>query len=623
MEKLKMHTPNISDANIQKLADLFPNCVTEAKDDNGLPKKAINFDLLKQELSNNIVDGPQERYQLNWVGKKEALITANAPIAKTLRPYEDESVDFDTTQNLYIEGDNLEALKLLQETYLGKIKMIYIDPPYNTGNDFIYEDDFTEDTESFLARSNQKDASGKKLVANTESNGRFHSDWLSMIYSRLKLARTLMSEDGVIFISIDDNEQANLKQLCDEVFGSNNFVETLVWKRRATPPNDRIVGKNHEYVLIYSRNIDSLVLNLQPRSDALNERYTNPDNDPLGAWVASDLSANGKGGRLTESCIFPIENPLLKKSFNPPQNKCWLYNKDKIDQFLSEGRIGFRTNTGTPFLKRYLSEVRQGSTLPTILDSHGYSQDSAKETRELFESDVFDFPKPIKFLKTIITTGSTGNDVILDFFSGSSTTAQAVIQLNAEDGGNRKFIMIQIADECEDKSEAFKAGFRTIPEIGKERIRRSGKKVLTGSCHNDWNKDIGFRVLKVDTSNMSDVFYNPDAISQDLLSDQVENIKPDRTSEDLLFQVLLDWGVDLTLPISRETIADKEVFFVAEDALAACFDTNITEDCLKAIAHKNPLRVVFRDSGFSSDSVKINVEQIFKLISPSTDIKTI
>ncbi|MFZ3207763.1 MAG: site-specific DNA-methyltransferase [Geobacteraceae bacterium] len=623
MDSLKMQSPNLVDANIEKIAALFPNCITEDRDENGTVRRVIDFDLLRQELSASLVKGPRERYALNWPGKNEAILTANAPIAKTLRPCKEESVDFENTKNIFIEGDNLDALKLLQETYLNKVKMIYIDPPYNTGNDFIYEDDFAENTDSFLKRSNQKDEDDNHLVANTESNGRFHSDWLSMLYSRLKLAKNLLRDDGVIFISIDDNEVVNLRRICDEIFGENNFVETLVWKRRATPPNDRIVGKNHEYLLIYSRNIDSLILHLQPRSDELNARYSNPDNDPLGPWAASDLSANGKGGRLTESCVFPIENTITKESFYPPQNKCWLYNKEKVGQFLSEGRIGFRSNTGTPFLKRYLSEVRQGSTLPTILDSHGYSQDSAKETRSIFENDVFDFPKPIKLLKTIITSGTAGDDIVIDFFSGSATTAQAVMQQNAEDKGNRKFIMVQLPEACDEKSEAFKAGYTTIAEIGKERIRRAGKKIKEESPLTTQNLDTGFRVFKVDTSNMKDVYYTPYELKQDNLELFKDHIKSDRSPEDLLFQVFIDWGLDLTLPIVKETIDGKAVYFVDSNALVACFDSGINEELVKKLAAHKPLRAVFRDDAFGSDSVKINVEQIFKSLSPVTEVKSI
>lgn len=641
MEKLKMHTPNITDANIQKLAELFPNCVTETKDEAGLPIKAIDFDLLKQELANNIVEGSQERYQLNWVGKKEALLTANAPIAKTLRPCKQESVDFDTTQNLYIEGDNLDALKLLQETYLGKVKMIYIDPPYNTGNDFIYEDDFSEDNKAYLYRSNQKDEIGNHLIANTESNGRFHSDWLSMMYSRMKLARNLLCEEGVIFLSIDDNEQANAKRICDEIFGEMNFIGIFTV---VSTPNARDyghIGKTHEYVIFYAKNIEKTQTNQLKVIDK-SFRYT----DSIGGFNIHPLyNSNEAFTNLNRpNLFFPIYlNPNKKvddvfyhisfektpesiEIFPPKSEKnsiqfVWRWGREKCSLNFNKEIIGYRTDKGD---YRIVQKMRHTTKLiRSLLDSTEYtSRRGTAEVEDILDGKIASFPKPLGLLKTLIEVGTEGDDIVLDFFSGSSTTAHAVMQLNSEDDGCRKFIMVQIPDACDEESEAFKAGFKTITEIGKERIRRAGNKIKKENP-DAVNLDVGFRVFKIDTSNMADVFYNPDAISQDLLSDQVENIKPDRTSEDLLFQVLLDWGVDLTLPITRETLAGKEVFFVAEDALVACFDNDISEDCLKAIAHKKPLRVVFRDSGFSNDSVKINVEQIFKLISPSTEIKTI
>lgn len=622
MEKLKMHTPDMTSANIARIRELFPSCVTESRDDNGQVKLAVNFDQLRQELSDSIVEGPQERYHLNWPGKREALLTANAPIAKTLRPAREESVDFDTTKNLFIEGDNLDALKLLRETYLGKVKMIYIDPPYNTGGDFVYDDDFSENADEFLKRSNQKDEQGNRLIANTESNGRFHSDWLTMIYPRLKLARNLLSDNGVIFISIDDNEYENLKKICDEVFGEDNFIETLVWKRRATPPNDRVIGRNHEYILAYSKSIDCLEIYLQPRNAKALDAYINPDNDPRGVYRVSDLSGSNKGGRAAESCVFEIFDQQGKPHL-PPKNKRWLYNKEKMLEYQSEGRIGFRDGSGTPFLKRYLTEVRDGITLATILYDIATSQDSAKEIRELFNEDVIDFPKPIELIKTLLTCGISNSDTVLDFFAGSASTAHAVFSLNAKDGGNRKFIMVQLPEVCDPKSEAAKAGFDTIAEISKERIRRAGKMILEGECNDNWNKDVGFRVLKIDTSNMAEVYYTPDGVKQDDLLAAVDNIKPDRKPEDLLFQVLLDWGVDLSLPITRQTIQGKTVFFVDGNALVACFDNGITEELVKELAAGNPLRVVFRDNGFVSDSVKINAGQIFKQMSPGADVKSI
>ncbi len=620
MDKLKMESKDLTKENIEKIGELFPNVITEVKDEKGNITKVIDFELLQQELSDEIVEGNKERYQLTWPGKKEAIVIANTPIDKTLRPVKEDSLNWETTENLYIEGDNLEVLKLLQESYLGKVKCIYIDPPYNTGKDFIYRDNFTQDKDEYLEESGQVDEEGNRLFQNREYRGRYHSDWLTMMYPRLKLARNLLSEDGVIFISIDDNEVHNLRKICDEIFGERNFVAQLVWKRRATPPNDRVIGKNHEYVIAYAKNIDDIILHLQPRSERLNSRYKNPDNDPRGRWVASDLSANGKGGRLVESCIFPITNPITGEKFNPPQNKCWLYNKEKIDELIKEGRIGFRENSGTPFLKRYLSEVRQGSTLPTIIEKGGFSFDSAKEIKELFSRDVFEFSKPTSLLKILSRTGTNNNDIILDFFSGSATTAHAVMDLNAEDGGNRKYIMVQLPEPCDEKSEAYKAGFKNIAEIGKERIRRAGKKIKE-----ETNADIdyGFRVYKVDSSNMKDVFYRPDELEQNMLDKLESNIKEDRNSLDLLTQVMLEVGLELSLPIETKKIRGKEVHFVAGNSLVACFDEDVDEELIKEIAQIKPLKVVFRDNSFSSCPEKINLEEIFKGISPDTDIRVL
>ena len=574
MEKLNLHSPDFTQANIAKLAELFPHCVTETGTADGTLKKAIDFDLLRQELSTTIVEGIQERYQLNWPGKREALLTANTPIAKTLRPCREESVDFDSTQNLYIEGDNLDALKLLQETYLGKVKMIYIDPPYNTGNDFIYDDDFAEETGSYLLRSNQKDEEGNRLVANNESNGRFHSDWLSMMYPRLKLARNLLRDDGCVFISIDDGENANLRKLCDEIFGSENFLAEFIWKKR-TGSNDakNMVSLDHDYVLAFSK-----------------------------------------------SSIFSL-NGVIKDSSN-----VWVYERGRMEKNILEDKIIFPKNgIGTPMYKRHLSELRSNkkpysSILNTVINTI-----ATKETRNLLGGQYFDYPKSIDLLKQLINQSSSSLDIILDFFSGSATTAHAVMQLNAEDGGKRKFIMVQLPEPCDEKSEAFKAGYKTITEIGKERIRRAGQKIKTENAdkENIAQLDIGFRVLKIDSSNMNDIYYSPHKVEQNDLHRFVDNIREDRTAEDLLFQVLLDWGVDLTLPITQEVIAGKIVLFVDDNALAACFDDAINEDLVKILVTRQPLRVVFRDTSFTSDSVKINSEQIFKALSPDTDIKTL
>lgn len=626
MDKLKLHSPDFTGANIAKLAELFPNCVTETRAADGVVKRAIDFDQLRQELSTSLVEGSQEHYQLNWPGKREALLTANAPIAKTLRPCREESVDFDTTQNLYIEGDNLDALKLLQETYLGKVKMIYIDPPYNTGNDFIYEDDFAEDTADYLQRSNQKDESGNRLTANPESNGRFHSDWLSMMYPRLKLARNLLSDDGVIFISIDDNEQANLKRLCDEVFGEDNFVASVVWQKRTSPDARCNLSAAHDYVLVFSKDATyPNSLNKLPITEDRKSQYTNSDNDPRGAWASVDLT--GQTGHATSSQFYEIKTPSGEK-YLPPEGRCWAIAEATFNKLNEDGRIWFGLQKNSrPRLKKYLSETDGMNcwTWWTNTDV-GHNQEATKEVKAfLGAGDIFDNPKPTKLLKRILALAGNSSDIILDFFSGSATTAHAVMQLNAEDGGKRKFIMVQLPEVCDEKSEAYKAGYQTIAEIGKERIRRAGKKIKSENAEKEGIDplDIGFRVLKIDSSNMKDVYYTPDKMDQNDLFKFVDNIREDRTAEDLLFQVLLDWGVDLTLPITQETIAGKSVLFVDDNALAACFDEAINEDFVKVLAARQPLRVVFRDAGFASDSVKINIEQIFKLISPSTEIKTI
>lgn len=627
MDKLKMHSPDFTATNIARLAGLFPNCVTEVRDAKGELKQAIDFDLLRQELAPSIVEGPQERYQLNWPGKREALLTANAPIAKTLRPCREESVDFDTTQNLFIEGDNLDALKLLQETYLNKVKLIYIDPPYNTGNDFIYEDDFADDSESYKLRSNQEDEAGNRLVANPESNGRFHSDWLSMMYSRLKLARNLLDVDGTIFISIDENEVKNVRGLCDEVFGESNFIAEVVWEKMYTTKNDAsLMSSSHEYLVCYAKSIASSGIGLLPRTAEMNARYSNPDGDPRGPWKPIPMYADGerRNGR------FVITSPTGRQH-EPQPNSHWRYAEKDVLSLLGDNRISFgRDGDSQPNLKRFLSEVRDGVKAKTLW-SHkevGSNDTASREVRELFNlsRSPMSFPKPTTLIRRILQLAANQkNAVILDFFAGSGTTAHAVMALNAEDGGHRRYVVVQLPESCGDDSDAIVAGYRTVAEIGKERIRRAGKKIREeipdklGLA----DLDIGFRVLKIDTSNMNEVYYTPDAVTQEALPGLVDNIREDRTPEDLLFQVLLDWGVDLALPIGQQTIAGKTVFFVDGNALAACFDTGIDEDFVKQLAAHKPLRVVFRDAGFAGDSVKINVEQLFKLLSPATEIKTL
>lgn len=627
MDSLKMHSKEITEENIEKIAALFPHCITEATDEQGPLRKKIDFDLLRQELSREIVEGPQERYQLNWPGKRQALLTANAPIAKTLRPCREESVDFDTTQNLFIEGDNLDALKLLQETYLGKIKMIYIDPPYNTGNDFIYNDDYSEKHEEYMLKTEQTDSNGNKLTSNSNSDGRYHSNWLSMIYPRLKLARNLLHDEGVIFISIDDHEVHNLKKICDEIYGSENFIGELIWKSRQNKDNRNISGLSidHEYILCFAKCNNSRKFKGTNRKI---EQYTNPDNDPRGPWASANMV-----GLLPEdqrpNCHYDLINPKTNINYGRPQMG-WRYDKKTMEKLISEDKILWpQKSTGRPRKKAFLSELNDGLPNFTSIVGEGiYTNTGTKEINQLFDNKFFDFPKPTDFLSILIDQiCDNENDYILDFFSGSCSTAHAVMRINAKDNTNRKFIMVQLQEACDEKSEAYKNGFKTIAEIGKERIRRAGEKIKEELTNKKGIKkiDIGFRVLKVDSSNMIDVYYTSNTINQDLITQYTDNLKTDRTPEDLLFQVLLDWGVDLTLPITKKIILDHEVFFVDEDALVTCFDNNgkITEEFVKELTQYSPLRVVFRDAGFASDSVKINVTQIFKQLSPHTEVKTI
>lgn len=623
MDKLKMHTVDLAEENYRKLVALFPDAVTETVDKDGRVVRAIDKDVLMQEINTTVVDDGQQRYRFTWPDKNKAILLANEPTTKTLRLEREKSVGRDGTnggvdsENIYIEGDNLDALKILRETYLGKVKMIYIDPPYNTGNDFIYEDDFSQKTADYVGNSGQTDEEGNRLVQNTESNGRFHTDWLNMMYPRLKIAKDLLSEDGEIFISLDDKELENLKKICNEIFGNRNFVECLVWKKRATPPNDKNIGRIHEFVIIYAKDIDKIKLGLLPRDNKSISRYSNPDNDPRGPWVASDLSANGKGGRIVESCIYPIFNPHNGKDFYPSEGRCWLFNKEKMNAWIQEGRVSFRNGTGAPFLKRYLSEVRQGLTLPTIMTEFGYSQTSAAEEDKLFgKKGIFEYAKPTTLINPLVRVGAPQqNCIIIDFFSGSSTTAHAIFQLNSEDNKYRKFILVQIPELTDEKSAAYKAGYKTICDIGEERIRRAGKKIKeeTGA-----DIDYGFRCFKVDSGNMEDVYYSPNDLKQEEVSLFSENVKPDRTEEDLLFQVMLDLGILLSSKIEEKVIAGKKVFSVADGYLMACFDKDVTEETVTAIAKEHPFYAVFRDGGMNSDSVIANFEQIFETYSPET-----
>lgn len=645
MEKLKLHSPDLTAGNIAKIAALFPNCVTEAKGADGTLKHAIDFDLLRQELSAELVEGPQERYRLDWPGKREALATANAPIAKTLRPCPEESVNFDSTKNLYIEGENLETLKLLQESYLGKVKMIYIDPPYNTGHDFVYEDDFSEGGREYFVRSNQTDEEGNRLVANTESNGRFHSDWLSMIYPRIKLSRHLLKDDGLFMISIDDNEFENLKKICDEVFGDENFVNLLIWKKRYNAAKEKHLASIHEHLLVYARDKSQIPDFSIPGDDSYFSKYFKEKDEYFktrGRFMTQPLEA---GNSMDD-------RPNLRYAITAPDGtkilprRQWAWSEDRVLAAITTNHLKFYEDSSGAWKVRHKQYEKDDAgnikkVKPFSIFDKCFTQEGTAEMEEIFkDGKIFPFPKPTKYLVHLTQICNDPEALILDFFSGSGSSAHAVMQLNSEDGGNRRHIMVQLPEACDEKSAAFKAGYKTIAEIGKERIRRAGAKIraeldaqlkgeLPGS---DKYQDItaklakldtGFRVLKIDTSNMTDVYYRPDEITQDALALQVENIKPDRSPEDLLFQVLLDWGVDLALPIEQQTIAGKTVFFVDGNALAACFDTGLNEDFVKELAKREPLRAVFRDASFASDSTKINIEQIFKALSPHTELKAI
>ncbi|WP_412558502.1 site-specific DNA-methyltransferase [Thalassospira sp. MIT1370] len=627
MEKLKMHSPDLSQENIAKMRQLFPGCVTEATDENGKVRLAVDFVQLRQELSDNIIEGPQERYRLDWPGKREAMINANAPIAKTLRPVTTESADFERTKNLFLEGDNLEALKLIQQIYLGSIRTIYIDPPYNTGNDFVYRDKFAQGSEEYLQASNQKDEEGNRLLANVSTYGRFHSDWLSMIYPRIKLARNCLRDDGALWISIDDREVANLISVLREVFGNDHYVSTFVWQKRKTRENRKVVSTSHDFIVCVAKDksIFEQVRNLLPLTEEARGRYNNPDNDPRGDWQSVAITA--QAGHGTKAQFYTITTPS-GRLVELPSGSCWRFTKVKLQELIEDNRIWFGADgSNVPRQKVFLSEQNAGLTPHTIwtADEVGTTDSAKRALNEMFDGvSVFETPKPVQLLQRIIqiSTNPT-DDIVMDFFAGSAPAAQATMAQNAADGGRRRFIMVQIPEPCEPGSEPAKAGYATIAEIAKERIRRAGKKILEGERHPDWNSDVGFRVLKIDTSNMEDVYYRPDELDQKGLLDTVDNIKKDRTPEDLLFQVLVDWGVDLTLPIRRETVQDKTVFFVDENALVACFETGVTEELVKELAKAEPLRVVFRDNGFVSDAVKINVEQIFRQLSPTTDVKSI
>ena len=701
MEKMKLHSPNLSQENIAKIHDLFPGCVTEAADETGTLRLAVDFDQLRQELSDHIVEGGQERYRLDWPGKREALVTANTPINKTLRPAREESVNFDETKNLFIEGDNLEALKLLQETYLGAVKLIYIDPPYNTGKDFIYKDNFSTAKDEFERRSGVRNDKGGRLVSNSDSRGRFHSDWLSMIYSRLFVAKRLLSDEGVIFISIDDAEQASLRRVCDQVFGENNFIAQLVWEKGRK--NDaKLFSVGHEYILVYARNITFLRergeiwREEKPGAREIWEEYLRlrsvhgedyrqmeieisqwysdlPKSHPAkkwarykridrhGPWRDRDISWPGGDGPN-----YDVLHPNTKQPCAVPE-RGWIYaSPDEMQRQIKLGLVEFREDhTEPPFRKAHIRPIPEEAQedLNPDADADNYedegdetefatqvrgsyfykqSQVAVKYLRKLMRAKVFSNPKDHEELARLIeyATPRDRSAIVIDFFAGSASTAEAVFKANATYGTNHRFVTVQLPESLGDAQGAatgtakktvqsaimmLKKADRplVLSEVSKQRIRLAGQKIVDGECHSNWNRDVGFRVLKIDTSNMEDVYCRPDDVKQADLLTAVDNVKPARTAEDLLFQVLVDWGVDLTLVIHRETVQGKTVLFVDDNALVACFDTGITEELVKELAGHQPLRVVFRDNGFVSDAVKINVEQIFRQLSPTTDVKTI
>ena len=630
MDKMRMESVDMTAQNIDKIGALFPNCITETKDADGKPKKAINFELLRQMLSGDVIEG-DEAYEFTWVGKKASIVEANKPIRKTLRPCKEESVDWDNTENLYIEGDNLEVLKLLQESYLGKVKMIYIDPPYNTGNDFIYNDDFKMTGEEYADESGEIDEDGNRMFKNTDSNGRFHSDWCSMIYSRLMLARNLLSDDGAIFLSIDDNERNNLEKICAEAFGTENYVATFPWRKRTAKSDVPFgISQDYEWIICFAKSNMFIA-----RVDGTERQYYETPDYPGRPWRVHDLTTQRTASERPNS-DFVMVNPKNGDEYPANPLRTWAVTKDTFGQYYDEGKIVFPGDYD--FLRiskpafRYWKEDDQKKAgdsfgmMPAstkLPDDIGMSLDGTKEITNMFKGKVFSYPKTTKLIKHFIDMSTKGGSdgIILDFFSGSATTAHAVMQLNAEDGGHRKFVMVQLPEPCDEKSEAYKAGYSNICEIGKERIRRAAKKIAEE--HPDAKFDGGFRVLKLDDTNMKDVYYAPADYDQNLLDMFESNIKEDRTDLDLLFGCLLEWGLPLSLPYISEQIEGCTVHNYNDGDLIACFDENIPESVIKEIAKRQPLRAVFRDSSFANSPSKINVGEVFKLLAPDTSVKVI
>ena len=618
---MKMESLNINKLNIEKLEKLFPNCITEGEDAEGVITKKVNLDAFRQMFSEDIVEG-DEAYEFTWVGKKAAIIEVNKPTRKTLRPDINESSEWNTTENLYIEGDNLEVLKLLQESYMEKVKLVYIDPPYNTGSDFIYRDDFSVNLEEYREESGEIDEMGNRLFKNSDSNGRFHSDWCSMMYPRLVLARNLMRKDGVIFISIDDNEITNLTNICNEVFGASNYVGTIIWERAFAPKNDaKYFSSSHDYLLVYAKNLPDYKVGKLPRTEEANARYKNPDNDPKGPWTPDNMTVKTYSAAYDYEITTPNGNVV-----KPVNGRCWFTSKERMTKLIEDGRVWFGEDGGNmPRLKRYLCDVQQGMTPITIwkYDEVGHNQEGRQEVKKLFDGKgYFDGPKPQRLMHRILQIANVReDDIVLDFFSGSASTAQAVMEYNVEDSERRKFILVQLPEECDEKSDAYKDGYKTICDIGKKRIELASEKLKAEKPESDF--DGGYRVLKLDEGNMNDIYYSADRYSQGMIAAMESNIKPDRSDIDLLFGCLLDWGLSLSLPYSSEEISGVKVHIYNDGDLIACFDENVPENVVKEIAKRQPLRAVFRDSSFSNSPAKINVGEMFKLLAPETTVKVI
>ena len=619
MQKLSNQSKDISQENIKKIEELFPNCVTETYDQDGNLVRSIDFDILRQDLSDHIVEGPKERYQFNWPGKREAILLANAPTTNTLRPLPEKSVDFENTKNVYIEGDNLEALKILRETYMGKIKMIYIDPPYNTGNDFVYKDDFKQSTEEYLKSSGDIDEEGNRMEVNGESNGRFHSDWLNMLYPRLVLARDLLTDDGVIVISMDEHEYPNLRKMCDEIFGEQNFIAGVVWERAYSPVNlMKHFSPSHDYIAVYGKNIEITECNALPRDKDANDRYSNPDNDPRGPWKSSDLSV----GPAVESNIYEITTPSGRKVL-PPSGYSWRLSHERFAEFVKDKRIWFGPKgDSVPSIKRFLSSVKQGITPMTIWKyaEVGHSQEASQHLKTIFDGKAyFDYPKPVSLIQRCIQIYCNNDSIVMDFFSGSATTAESVFKQNFDNNGKIRFILVQYPEPIHEGRQAFVDGYRTICDIGEERIRRVGIAIKDVNPLTTQDLDVGFRVYEIDSSNMKDILSTPQDTQISLLEDADSSVKSDRTSLDLVVQVMLQLGLTLDAEIQKKACTDGAVYYlVNNNDLICCFDKAITESDIEEMAKLQPLNVAFRDDSFVSDQDEVNCEQIFKTLSPIT-----